>query len=264
MGSANRFGLGISGSHSSITAEGDNSVLMMKTASEYLGLHKKTLSDPVAIAKHYAKTLGRTASLGLLGGTNLESIDAIHNVLVNHEFSAAMKLGMKMAKAGKKGYFDTWVHKEQHLVQELGGAYGDRLISEAAKNAIAKADAEIKPILTKLLHMYLIDVLEKKKGHLYAEGLITSSTVSKIPVVHRRLTREIGPDALNIADSFGYTDEMLSAPIARDWHTWNAVDNRGEVDSLDMLGLSRPPKVILEEVIHDGESSDEETIAVRA
>ena len=65
-------------------------------------------------------------------------------MLVNHEFSAAMKLGMKMAKAGKKGYFDTWVHKEQHLVQELGRAYGDRLISEAAKNAIAKADAEIK------------------------------------------------------------------------------------------------------------------------
>ncbi len=39
--------------------------------------------------------------------------------------------------------------------------------------------------------------------------------------------------------SFGYTDEMLSAPIARDWHTWNAVDNRGEVDALDMLGKSR-------------------------
>ena len=29
-------------------------------------------------------------------------------------------------------------------------------------------------------------------------------------------------------------------------------------------GLSRPPKVILEEVIHDGESSDEETVAARA
>merc|ERR1711915_1131619 len=162
-----------------------------------------------------------------------------------------------MSKAGKKGYFDTWVHKEQHVVQELGRAYGDRLISTAAKNAIAKADPEIQPILKKLHHMYLIDVLEKKKGNLYAEGLITASTLSKVSDVHRRLTREIGPEALNITDSFGYTDEMLSAPIARDWHSWNAVDNRGEVDALDMLGLSRPPKVILEEVIHDGESSDE-------
>jgi len=236
--SSNRFGLAISGSHSSMTAEGDNSVLMMKTASEYLGLYRKSLSDPMAIAKHYGKTFGRKMSLGLLGNTNLESIDSIHEVLENHEFAAAMKLGMKMSKAGKKGYFETWVHKEQHLVQDLGRAYGDRLISTAAKIAIDKADSEIQPILKKLHHMYLIDVLEKKKGNLFAEGLITSSTLAKISEVHRRLTREIGPDALNITDSFGYTDEMLSAPIARDWHTWNAVDNRGEVEAFELLGLA--------------------------
>jgi len=264
--SANRFGQGISGSHSSITAEGDNSVLMMKTASEYLGINKKQISDPKAIAKHYAKTFGRTLSLGLLGNTDLESIDSLHRVLESHEFSAAMKLGMKMAKAGKKGYFETWVHKEQHVVQELGRAYGDRLISSAAKDAIDKADSEIKPILTKLLHLYLVDVLEKKKGHLFAEGLITASTLSKIPAVHRRLTKEISVDALNITDSFGYTDEMLSAPIARDWHTWNAVDNRGEVDALDMLGLTPQKKIVLEEVEVDenGESSDDEAVAARA
>merc|ERR1711976_655083 len=32
--SANRFGLAITGTHSSITAEGDNSILMMKTVQE--------------------------------------------------------------------------------------------------------------------------------------------------------------------------------------------------------------------------------------
>ena len=87
---------------------------------------------------------GRTLTLGLLGNPDLESVDSIHKLLENHEFSAAMKLGMKMSKAGKKGYFDTWVHKEQHLVQELGRAYGDRVISMAAKNAIVNADPEIK------------------------------------------------------------------------------------------------------------------------
>jgi len=262
--SANRFGAAMSGSHSSITAEGDNSVLMMKTASEYLGLFKKSISDPASVAKHYAKTFGRSMSLGLLGNTNLESVEAIHRVLEDHEYSAAMQLGMKMAKAGKKGYFETWVHKEQHLVQELGRAYGDRVISQAAKDAISKADPEIKPILTKLYHMYLMDVLEKKKGHLYAEGLITASTLKKVSQIHRRLTREIGPDALNIVDSFGYTDEMLSAPIARDWHSWNAVDNRGEVDAFDMLGLGYEPVASENNVDEAAESSDDEVIAARA
>lgn len=262
--SANRFGLAIAGSHSSITAEGDNSVLMMKTASEYLGLYRKTISNPTAVAKHYAKKFGRTVSLGFLGNTDLEDFDSLHAVLENHEFSAAMKLGIKMSKAGKTKYFDTWVHQEQHLVQELGRAYGDRLISTAARNAITHADPEIKPILNKLHQMYLIDVLEKKKGHLFAEGLITFSTLSKISEVHRRLTREIGPDALNITDSFGYTDEMLSAPIARDWHTWNTVDNRGEVEASDMLGLDPKKTAVFEEVEDLSESSDDEAFAVAA
>jgi len=262
--SANRFGQGIAGSHSSITAEGDNSVLMMKTASEYLGLYKKSLSDPMAVAKHYAKKFGRTMSLGILGSTDLESFESLHAVLENHEFSVAMKLGMKMSKAGKKGYYDTWVLKEQHLVQELGRAYADRLISTAARDAIKHADKEIKPILNKLHHMYLIDVLEKKKGLLFAEGLITASTLSKVSEVHRRLTREIAPDSLNITDSFGYTDEMLSAPIARDWHSWNAVDNRGEMEALDLLGLMPKKTVVLEEVEELVESSDDEAIAATA
>ena len=51
--------------------------------------------------------------------------------------------------------------------------------------------------------MYLIDVLEKKKGLLFAEGLITASTLSKVSEVHRRLTREIAPDSLNITDRYG-------------------------------------------------------------
>ena len=51
--------------------------------------------------------------------------------------------------------------------------------------------------------MYLMDVLEKKKGHLLAEGLITASTLRQIAPIHRRLTREIGPDALNIVDRSG-------------------------------------------------------------
>lgn len=257
--SANRFGLAISGSHSSITAEGDNSVLMMKTASEYLGLYKKKLSDPALIAKHYSKLMARRATLGLLGGINLDSVDAIHQVLEDHEFASALQLGMKMSQAGKKGYFETWVHKEQHLVQALGRAYGDRLISTATRDAIKRADPEIKPILNKLYHMYLLDVLEKKKGTLFAEGLIGAVTVKKIPEVHRRLTRELGPDALNVCDSFGYTDEMLSAPIARDWHSWNAVDNRGEVDALDMLGIAKE----ISAVEADVESSDDEQVASR-
>jgi len=37
---------------------------------------------------------------------------------------------------------------------------------------------------------------------------------------------ELSPD---ICESFGIPEELLSAPIARDWHAFNQHDNRGEV-----------------------------------
>ena len=40
------------------------------------------------------------------------------------------------------------------------------------------------------------------------------------------LCAELGPQSLAICESFGLTDEMLSAPIARDWVGYNAYDNQ--------------------------------------
>ena len=45
-----------------------------------------------------------------------------------------------------------------------------------------------------------------------------------------RLCRVLTPQALNLVESFAISDEMLSAPIARDWVGFNEVDNKGELD----------------------------------
>ena len=46
----------------------------------------------------------------------------------------------------------------------------------------------------------------------------------------RELCRSLGPDALALAEAFGITDSMISAPIARDWVAYNVGDNQGEMD----------------------------------
>ena len=45
-----------------------------------------------------------------------------------------------------------------------------------------------------------------------------------------RLCQILTPQALNLVESFAISDEMLSAPIARDWVGYNEVDNKGELD----------------------------------
>jgi hypothetical protein len=43
------------------------------------------------------------------------------------------------------------------------------------------------------------------------------------------LCAELGPQSLAVADAFAATPEMLSAPIARDWVSYNEYDNVGEL-----------------------------------
>ena len=40
----------------------------------------------------------------------------------------------------------------------------------------------------------------------------------------------------------------MSAPNALDWHTWNNVDNRGEVEAFDTLGLHQKKTVKLDKL----------------
>lgn len=44
--------------------------------------------------------------------------------------------------------------------------------------------------------------------------------------------RVLAPDALDLCNSFKLSDEMLSAPIARDWVDYNVGDNQGELSKL--------------------------------
>ncbi len=43
------------------------------------------------------------------------------------------------------------------------------------------------------------------------------------------LCADLGPQSLALVESFGLTEAMLSAPIARDWVAYNEGDNQGEM-----------------------------------
>lgn len=214
--SCNRFGTSIALSHAAITAEGDNSVLMQKVATEQL-----MLIDPTSL-KETAKKVKDLEP-------DLNSTDYLHSLFESRESRLFLELGAKMMKAGKKGRFDTWMYKEQDLVQAAARAYGERLISECFRNAIEKADPSIEPILSKLLHLYQITVIERNLGYFTTSGMMTASTGVNVGSVAADLCRDVAPQALALCNAFGISDSMLNTPIAQDWIKFNAVDNQGEL-----------------------------------
>merc|ERR1711978_506898 len=68
-------------------------------------------------------------------------------------------------KLQEKGIFNTWMLKEQDLIQAFAKSYADRIVCEAFKETIAgktgPVDASLVPTLNQILHLHLLSTLEK-------------------------------------------------------------------------------------------------------
>jgi len=217
----NRLGTVITSSHASITAEGDNCVLMQKVAKERLTQYKKT--DLMKIAVQAKLTTG------LLTRPDFKSVDYLHGLMKKREDILFMELGMKMASAGKSKLFETWMFDSSDLVQHAARAYGERLTSEVCTDTRNTADASVQEILEKLHHLYLITIIERNLGWFMSKRLIPVWASKRVNTVAADLCKEISPQSLALSDAFDLTDDMLSAPIALDWIKYNEFDNQGEL-----------------------------------
>ena len=242
---SNRFGSAIAASHSSMTAEGDNSVLMMKVVMEYLAdlsLKMRPRQSPLNtlafVAKQY--TPGVILRKGKTGSG--KDIEYIRSIMELRELLLFGDLAKKMSKirgsdkaAVRAARFDMWSTQEQDTVQAAGRAYSEKLISDICHEKIGKADPELQPILKKMYNLYLITILEENISFFLTNNLITRRGAAALRDDFNELVAEIAPHSLALAEGFGITEEMLSAPIARDWEKYNSYNNDGEMKEYEDL-----------------------------
>lgn len=60
-------------------------------------------------------------------------------------------------------------------------------------------------------------------------GVLPAEVAQNISARAADLCRDLTPQALSLTDAFAMNNEMLSAPIARDWVKYNVGDNQGEL-----------------------------------
>jgi len=241
---ANRFGPAIAGSHSSMTAEGDNSVLMMKVAMEYIAdmmAKMKPGKNPGAAIKLMSVqyTPGVLLRKGKSGsGRDIEYIRNILDIrekLLFLQVAQKMRVSTKDKVAARAARFEKWSEQEQDSVQAAGRAYSEKLISDICHEKIGLADPSIQPILKKLYNLYLVTVLQENISFFLTNNLITRKGAASLRDDFDTLVKEIAPESLVLADGFGITEEMLSAPIARDWELYNSYDNAGEMKEYENM-----------------------------
>ena len=208
--SCNRFGTFLGLAHATLTAEGDNSVLMQKVAKEHL-----TMLKPVSFSQPPKP--------------DLADYEFLHYLLVQREQILFTKLGKKMQKVGKEAVFQTWMYESSDLIQAAAKAFGERLISDQFSEVIKKADTSLQPVLIQLRQLYALDILEKELGWFIIAGLLPIDSASGVNEISAQLCKDLAPSALGLCEAFAIPDTMLSAPISQDWVTYNKYDNQGEL-----------------------------------
>uniref|UniRef100_H2ZII3 Acyl-CoA oxidase C-alpha1 domain-containing protein n=1 Tax=Ciona savignyi TaxID=51511 RepID=H2ZII3_CIOSA len=158
--SCNRFGSYIGSSHASMTAEGDNSVLMQKVAKERLTAFKPR--QPAKVDE------------------DLTNDEYLHYLLDSRDMVRFSELAIKLMKAGKKGLFETWMLKESDLVQGAAFAFGELLVSERTKVTMETCPDNLKPMITELRRLFLLDAVQRDLGWFTANELISTSAAKQV------------------------------------------------------------------------------------
>lgn len=63
-----------------------------------------------------------------------------------------------------------------------------------------------------------------------AVGALPGDVAMNVSARAADICRDLTPQALALTDAFALNNEMLSAPIARDWVQYNEGDNQGELN----------------------------------
>jgi len=206
--SCSRFGTFIGLAHAAMTAEGDNSVLMNKVAKEQLTIFKPT---KVEMPKF-----------------DLENVDCLHAILAQNEQRCMTKLAKTMMGAPKGTIFDTWSLSNQDLVQAAAHAYAERITSSSMLKAI-EANGEVSDTVSLIYRLHAVNTIQNNLADLILGDILTAEQATLVRDEFNKLCDAVSSISPEICDSFGIPEELLSAPIARDWQEFNQFDNRGEV-----------------------------------
>jgi hypothetical protein len=71
----------------------------------------------------------------------------------------------------------------------------------------------VRQILTKLLLLYGIEKILTRSAQYFATGVITGNTLVTFQKVKEQLLTQIRPDALNLVESFEYSDNTLHSAL---------------------------------------------------
>jgi acyl-CoA oxidase len=221
--SISRFHDYLSLAHTSLTAEGDNRVLMVKIVKDMItGIAKKTWKLPQT-SLNVQKQIGTYS--------DVTQADTLLDLLKFREVDLFKKLAKKtkdLTSSGKSGYEALMFHTS-NLVQDLAMAYGERHTFEASLDFLKtiKCD-ESRKVMTTVFRVFAIDAIKKNLGYYISEGAVSAAAARNLLLACNSLIKQVALNINELVAVLDVPDDLLYAPLAQNYVDYYSRPNFGE------------------------------------
>ena len=76
-----------------------------------------------------------------------------------------------------------------------------------------------------------VNTIQNNLPSLMIANVISTENAAQVKAEFNSLSTQVAAISPELIGAFGIPEELLSAPIARDWQEFNQYDNRGEVQA---------------------------------
>ena len=160
---------GILSSHSGMTAEGDNRVLMQKVVKDILSDTQKGIHDIPEMTQCPKREIPAKPSVA-----DFETLKNLIYYKEIVEIQSFSKLLQKKIMEDGQAFFDVWMYQVSDEIQSLAEAFGHRYMLQGALQYLADCtDVKTKALLTATIRLHMLSLVRQNFSWYLIEGCIS-------------------------------------------------------------------------------------------
>lgn len=191
---------GVTGSHSGMTAEGDNSVLMQKVVKDLLTHSRKGKHKMPKIKKEVLRQISQMSDV-----SNFNSMKILMYAKEQKELkSISVKLKFLVLEQQKQ-FFDVWMYELNDDIQSLAHAFGERFFLQNAYMALEEECVHqgARSILEKTIYLHMISYLNENMSWYLEHGLISREAAKDLASKQNEAVKRFAPHMNDVLEAFG-------------------------------------------------------------
>ena len=183
----------MNGSHSAITAEGDNKVLMQKVVKDILSDVRKKRHDNVKFSQKDFKAMKELTSLS----GNLEALRDLIYMREGVEIKSMIDTLKKQVIEKEKKFFNVWMSDVNDEIQSLAESFGERYFLQNAWKAYeylgSSHNTGTRTLLAQILRMHMVDYLRDNISFYIVNDLISKEAAKELVDSFDQVVKDFAP-----------------------------------------------------------------------